>query len=104
MKNALYYANLTSKAKLKEDITEPPIMKGYIVIGKGSMLGEEDAVSNSKMYTTTVKCHTVKATVHAIKLEDFLTLKNEDGSWKEIIEKALWKEKKKIEHPMHKLK
>jgi len=78
----------------------PPIIKGYSIVGKGSMLGEEDAASSSKSYSITAKCHTIKASVYAIKLEDFLTLKNEGESWNGIIEKSLWKEKQKLEHPM----
>ena len=79
------------------------MVKGYLIVGRGSMLGEEDAVSNSKMYTTNVRCHTIKASVYAVKVEDFLTLKNEDQSWCGIVEKSLWKERKKIELPMHAL-
>ena len=77
----------------------PSKVKGFIVVGRGSMLGEEDAVSKVKYYSTTVKCYSAKASVYAIKIQDFLTLKNEDGSWRGIIEKSLWKEKNKLEHP-----
>jgi hypothetical protein len=80
---------------------EAPMLKGYLRVGRGSMLGEEDAVSKSKRYTTNVRCHTIKASVYAVKVDDFLTLKNEEQSWSGIVQKSLWKERKKIEHPMH---
>ena len=60
------------------------------------MIGEEDVVSGiSKNYTCTAKCITLKGSVFKISREDFLTLKQSDDAWINILEKAMWKEKQK---------
>lgn len=68
VKYALKYAEITSEVKRKDEELEAPMIKAYLIVGHGSMLGEEDAVSNSKKYSTNVRCHTIKASVYAIKV------------------------------------
>jgi len=65
-----------------------------MIIGRGSMIGEEDAISRNN-YSCSVKCHSLNGSLFAIKREDFITLRKSDDSWLNILEKALWKEQKK---------
>jgi hypothetical protein len=64
-----------------------------MMVGPGSMIGEEDAVIGSNQYSTTAMCNTVKASVYMIKIEDFLSLKSSETVWKAIVDKSIWKER-----------
>lgn len=72
-----------------------PNSLNLLIVGKGSMLGEEDAIGR-KVYSCTVRCYSLSAKVFCIKREDFMTLRKSDDSWLNILEKALWKEKRKL--------
>jgi CRP-like cAMP-binding protein len=65
-----------------------------MLVGKGSMLGEEDCISNNT-YSCSVKCYSLKGSAFAVKKDDFLTLRRSDDSWLNVLEKAFWKEKGK---------
>ena len=70
-----------------------------MIVGKGSMIGEDDVVSTLKTYTVTVRCLSLRGSAYSIKAEDFLLLKNSDTAWVKVLEKALWKERiKGAEH------
>ena len=66
-----------------------------MLVEKGSMLGEEDVISEEQICTCTAKCHSMTCSLFSIKKEEFLTLKHSDEAWLSILEKALWKETKK---------
>jgi hypothetical protein len=78
--------------KSQMDVALPPDTKDLIIIGKGSMFGEEDAISLDGLYTTTAICNSLTGSVYAIKTEDFLTLKNSELSWNKILSKSIWRE------------
>lgn len=66
-----------------------------MIVGKYSMIGEDDVISQSKAYQFTVKCCSLKGSAYRIAADDFLSLKNSDSAWVKVLEKALWKEKLK---------
>lgn len=82
----------TYAGKSQMDVAIPPNTKDLILIGPGSMIGEEDAISLDGLYTTTAICNSLSGSVYAIKTEDFLTLKNSELSWNKILSKSLWRE------------
>ena len=63
-------------------------------MGKGSMFGEEDVIRNN-LYSASVKCTSQYGTLYKVEKEDFMTLKKSDEGWIKILEKAMWKEKRK---------
>ena len=70
-----------------------------MIVGPGSMIGEEDAISEEKTYTCTATCLSLTGSVYYIEFEDFMTLKAQEGSWMKIIQKSLWKERLKLDTP-----
>ena len=56
-----------------------------MIVGPGSMIGEEDAISEEKTYTCTATCLSLTGSVYYIEVEDFMTLKAQEGSWMKII-------------------
>ena len=66
-----------------------------MLVGRGSMIGEEDVISSTKLYSCTAKCSSLQASVYVIQREDFMTLKSSEDAWLLVLEKALWKEKRK---------
>ena len=77
------------------EVPIPPDTKDLIIVGRGSMFGEEDAISLDGLYTTTAICNSLTGSVYSIKILDFLTLKNTEVSWNKILSKSLWRETQK---------
>ena len=57
------------------------------------MLGEEDVISRAT-YSCTVKCYS-EGQVYVLDKAHFEKIKNQDEAWMQVLEKALWKEKRK---------
>lgn len=77
---------------MENEIEALPMMKNFIIVGPGSLMGEEDCISEDKVYTSTAICTSLSGQVYSILVADFLTLKSSDSSWSNILEKSLWKE------------
>lgn len=85
----------TYVGKSQMEVPIPPDTKDLIIVGRGSMFGEEDAISLDGLYTTTAICNSLTGSVYSIKTLDFLTLKNTEVSWNKILSKSLWRETQK---------
>ena len=76
-----------------------PKLKNFIIVGSGSMLGEEDAISAINLYTCTARCCSMTGQVYSIDIDNFNTLKDQHSSWLKIVDKSLWKEHLKLNNP-----
>ena len=70
-----------------------------MIVGSGSMIGEEDAISQNNEYTCTAVCSSLKGSVFCIDVADFMTLKQSSGSWIGILRNSEWKENLKQAGP-----
>lgn len=83
----------------KKVVENMPMMKNFLIFSSGSLMGEEDCISQDRTYTSTALCTSLTGSAYSILVQDFLTLKSSDASWRNIISKSLWKEQTKISTP-----
>ena len=60
------------------------------------MVGEEDVISRQE-YSCTVKCYSHEGSVYVLSKDHFMRIRHQQEGWKHVLEKALWKEKRKKE-------
>lgn len=82
------------QAKLGPEVGDVPNQLRVMLVGKGSMIAEEDVISR-KYYSCTVKCYSQEGTVYVLDKDHFMRIRNQEESWMQVLEKALWKEKRK---------
>ncbi|TNV83980.1 hypothetical protein FGO68_gene11952 [Halteria grandinella] len=100
-RNESMQLNLTGSLERddKKAIENMPMMKNFLIFSSGSLMGEEDCISQDRTYTSTALCTSLTGSAYSILVQDFLTLKSSDASWRNIISKSLWKEHTKISTP-----
>ena len=85
----LKYRNIL--AKRLPEIKDIPYSQKLSILGKGSLLGEEDIFARSK-YSCTCRCISSTGSVYELSREEFIKLKSSEQSWLAIMEKIIQKE------------
>ena len=75
-------------AKRLPEIKDLPYSMKLAILGKGSLMGEEDVFSRSK-FSCTLKCYSQRGTVFELPKEQFQSLKGSEQSWLAIMEKII---------------
>ena len=62
-------------AKRLPEIKDLPLQYKVVLAGPGTLLGEEDVLSNT-LYRCSVRCYSAKGSLYEMPVENFMNLKN----------------------------